>query len=400
MAAAVQIALKDLRLRVRDRSAFIWGIIAPLGLAIVFGLVLGGVAGGDSLDVTYALVDEDGGPVSAGFVDALRDLDEQGVFSIEFVDDAADAESRVTEGELDAAIVIPDGFSTTIAGGGTAEIQVVGYVDSPIGSQVARSVASGFAGEVNGVAVAVTTHFMTIATSSTEVDAETDADAVVAAASAVPTPLQVSTDGRNSKELSAGTFYAAAMAVFFLFFTVQFGVIGLIEEKEQGTMVRLLAAPMRTSSILLGKVITAFLLGVTSMAVLVVVTTQLPFMDAAWGNSVGVAILVVAGVLAAMGVMLLVAAFARTAETAGSIQAIIAFVLGMLGGAFFPVSQAGGLVARLSLLTPHAWFLRGLGDLNAGGGPSEILPEAGYILLFAAVTAGLAMLRLRKVVTL
>ena len=39
MRGALHIALKDLRLRVRDRSAFIWGIVAPLGLAIVFGCV-------------------------------------------------------------------------------------------------------------------------------------------------------------------------------------------------------------------------------------------------------------------------------------------------------------------------------------------------------------------------
>ena len=47
---------------------------------------------------------------------------------------------------------------------------------------------------------------------------------------------------------------------------------------------------------------------------------------------------------------------------------MVALVLGMLGGSFFPVAQAGGLLATLSLLTPQAWFLRGLGDLAGGGG--------------------------------
>ena len=113
----------------------------------------------------------------------------------------------------------------------------------------------------------------------------------MAAAQETPTPLALETVGASSKELSAATFYAAAMAVFFLFFTVQFGVIGLIEEKEQGTMPRLLAAPIRPSAVLGGKVLTAFALGVTSMAILVVATTWLPFMEADWGNPIGVAIL-------------------------------------------------------------------------------------------------------------
>lgn len=400
MTAAVRIAFKDLRLRVRDRSAFIWGIIAPLGLAIVFSLLLGGVAGGDSLDVTYAVADEDGGAIARGFVHTLEELDATGVLSIVVSPDAASATSAVMDGEVDAAIVIPAGFGVAVRAGENTEIEVIGYVDSPIGSQVARAVAEQFAGEVNGISVAVATYFVT-ERQTAEVDGVAGRDeAVAAAAQALPTPISLETVGTASKELSTATFYAAAMAVFFLFFTVQFGVLGLIEEKEQGTMPRLLAAPIRPSSILLGKVITAFVLGVTSMAVLVVATTWLPFMEAEWGDSIGVAVLVVAGVLSAMGVMLLVAAFARTAETAGSIQAIIAFVLGMLGGAFFPVSQAGGLLAKASLLTPHAWFLRGLGDLNGGGSVVDVLPEAGYILLFAAVTAGLASFRLRKVVTL
>jgi ABC-2 type transport system permease protein len=392
MRAALRIARKDITLRVRDRSAFIWGIIAPLGLAMVFSLLLGGVTGGDSLDVSYAVADEDGGDVARGFVGALVQLDAEGVFSIATAADAGAAEALVTDGEVDAAIVIPDGFSAAVAGGQPAGIDVIGYVDSPIGTQVAVAVAEQFAGEVNGISLSIATWFVS--------GADGDTDTLVAAAQATPAPLALETVSAASKELSAATFYAAAMAVFFLFFTVQFGVIGLIEEKEKGTMPRLLAAPMRPSSILLGKVITAFALGVTSMAVLIVATTWLPFMEAEWGDSIGVAVLVVAGVLSAMGVMLLVAAFARTAETAGSIQAIIAFVLGMLGGAFFPVTQAGGLLARASLLTPHAWFLRGLGDLNGGGSVVDILPEAGYILLFAAVMTGLASMRLRKVVTL
>ena len=63
----------------------------------------------------------------------------------------------------------------------------------------------------------------------------------------------------------------------------------------------------------------------------------------------------------------------------------------MLGGSFFSVSQAGGLIATLSLLTPHAWFLRGLGDLAGGGGAGAVLGPAAAILAFAAVTGAIAL---------
>jgi mono/diheme cytochrome c family protein len=46
----------------------------------------------------------------------------------------------------------------------------------------------------------------------------------------------------------------------------------------------------------------------------------------------------------------------------------------LLGGSFFPLSQAGGPAAIVSLASPHAWFLRGLGELAGGGGPATVLP--------------------------
>jgi ABC-2 type transport system permease protein len=160
-------------------------------------------------------------------------------------------------------------------------------------------------------------------------------------------------------------------------------------------MLRLLAAPISARSIVAGKALTSFVLGLVSMTVLVVGTTLL--LGAEWGNSLGVAVMVLAGVIAAMGIMFVVAAFARTPEQASNLQSIIAFVLAMLGGSFFPIAQVGGLVAQLSLLTPHAWFLRGLGDLAAGGGVGAVFPAALYVALFGIVTGGLAQLRIGRV---
>jgi ABC-2 type transport system permease protein len=112
-----------------------------------------------------------------------------------------------------------------------------------------------------------------------------------------------------------------------------------------------------------------------------------------------VAVLITSGVLAATGVTAAVASLARTAEQAGSWQAVVATLLGLLGGTFFPVAQVGGAMEAISLATPHAWFMRGLGELAGGGGPVDVLPAAGAMLAFAAVTGCLALVRLRRVVS-
>ncbi|MBM3696386.1 MAG: ABC transporter permease [Actinobacteria bacterium] len=389
--SAIRIALKDIRQRLRDRSFYLWGIAAPLGLAAIFSLLFGNLAAG-AFDFTFAVADEDRGPQSRVFVEqVLEPLDEAGVFSVREVASAGAAETQAEKGEVDAAFLIPAGFSAAATSGGQAELRVVANVDRPIAGQAGRAIAGQFAAGINAVGTALRTYFALDPHEPTQEEVA----ALAQAAQAQPELLTLTETAAGSKELSAKTYFAAGMAILFIFLTVQFGVLGLLEERQNGTMGRLLAAPISRRSIVAGKALTSFILGLVSMVVLVVGSSLL--LGAEWGNPLGVAILVLAAVIAAMGVMFVVAALARTPEQAGNLQAVIAFVLAMLGGSFFPIAQAGGLLERVSLITPHAWFLRSLGDLATGGGPGAVFPAAIYIALFGLVTGGLAQLRIGKV---
>jgi ABC-2 type transport system permease protein len=70
----------------------------------------------------------------------------------------------------------------------------------------------------------------------------------------------------------------------------------------------------------------------------------------------------------------------------------------MLGGAFFPVAQAGGVLAALSLATPQAWFIRGISDMAGGAGAGAVLGPVAAMLAFAVVTGALALLRAGRLV--
>jgi ABC-2 type transport system permease protein len=93
--------------------------------------------------------------------------------------------------------------------------------------------------------------------------------------------------------------------------------------------------------------------------------------------------------------MALIATLAKNAEQASNWQSVVAVVLGLLGGTFFPISQAPGVLAKLTFLAPQAWFIRGLSDLR-GGGFSVIWIPALAMLGFAVVTGGVAVTRLRR----
>ncbi len=389
MRQAWNIAAKDLKLRLRDRSAFIVGIIAPLGLAAIFSSIFNPIESFD-FTATYAVVDQDRGLVAAQFIGALDQFAASSGVEIvmltsrEEAVDLVDVEPFSGDDGADAAFVIPAGFSAAIGSESAVDIEVISG-QGGVGSGVAVAFAEQFASEMTYARIAVA--------SFENLGGVDDRFNSGLRALAIPPPVSLQNVEVDNKELAGKTFYAAGLAIFFLFFTIQFGVNSLLEERQAGTLSRLMAAPMHRSSIIAGKAIMAFVLGLVSMAVLVIATTLL--FGADWGNPIGVLLLVVAGIFSALGIMAVVAGFAKTAEQASNYSSMVAVVLGFLGGTFFPVGQAGGLLADLRFITPHAWFMQGLGDL-AGGNLGDIFPAVGALTLFGVVAGTIGLMGLRR----
>jgi len=385
--AAWLICRKDLKARLRDRSALLIGIVVPLGLAFIFNAIFSGISGSAKV-ISLGVVNADQGVASQQFTSqVLPAVGRSGLISIQIEPTVSRARALAAKGSLAAVIVIPAGFSARVQAGQPASMQVIGNVDAPVSTEVARSIAESYAADLNRVRLSVATVAATTRLPPARIQA------LAAQAAAASAPVAVTDVSAQTRELNQKSFFAAGMAVFFLFFTVQFGVTSLLEERNDGTLARLLAAPISRASILGAKLLTSFLLGVISMAVLVAATTLL--FGATWGNPVGVSVLIVTAIMAATGIMALIATVARNAEQAANWQSVVAVILGLIGGTFFPVSQAPGILSSITFVAPQAWFLRGLGDLR-GGSVSVVWVPALAMLGFAAVTGGLALFRLRR----
>lgn len=379
------IARKDLLRRIRDRSAILIGLVLPFGLAGIFSLTLGGVdeAG---YAATYAVADLDGGPVAHGFTEMLGTLD---FVTLRWVESAGEAERLTDEGEADAAFILPLGLSGGVRSGAGGSMGVIVAPGSTVGSLVSVSLARSYASRLDAVTVAV---------GAAAPDGATPEElARIADAARSQSPALAVVEGSAaSRGLSMSTFFAIGMAVFFLFFTVEFGIRGLMEEREEGTLARLLVAPMSPSAIVAGKALASFLVGLVSITLLILASSWL--LDAEWGQPVGLAVLVLAGVLAAVGATALVATLARTPAQASSYASIVAVVGGLLGGTFFPISQAPGLMAGLRFLSPQGWLMEGFQELASGGDTTSALPAAAGAAVIGAVCASVAWTRAGRLV--
>jgi ABC-2 type transport system permease protein len=392
MRAALVIAAKDLRQKIRDRSAIILSVVAPFALAALFSAMIPGQA--DSFHASYVVVDLDGGSISRALVDGpLAGLSQANVATISRVPTEVEARAQVNDRAADAALIIPAGFSAAVQAGQATELTVVASASATLAAQVLRSVLTSFGSQVEAVQLAAVT---VLVSTGGRPDPSLAAE-LAAEAMALPEPVVLAEARTENRVASSKTYYGASMAVLFVFFAAQFGVVSLLAERRNGTLARMLAAPITARTVLAGKVIVSIVLAVVSMSIIVIGTTLL--LGASWGDPFAVAALVVATSLAASGIALLVVGFARTEDQAGSLTAIVAMTLAVLGGSFFPMSQAPEGMATLSVLTPHAWFLRGINDLASGGGIALVAPSLAVLVAIAVVAGGLGLWRARRVVT-
>jgi len=391
MRAALLVAAKDLRQRLRDRSVILISVLAPLGLAVVFSGLLSGTT---YFHARYAVADLDGGAIARAFrEDVLGSLEKAGIATITDVDSSDAARAAVEGDDAHAAFVIPAGFSNAVSYGATSAIEVFGGSSSGLAVDIARSVVERFGDGVAGVQLAVET---TAQLRGRPLSPE-ETGAIVAAASGATRPIELTDVAASMKQLSWQTYFSASMAIMFLFLAAQVGITSLFEERRTGTLARMLAGPVSPESVLLGKAIGGLVTGVVAMAVLAVATTAA--LGADWGAPVGVTLVVLAAVTSAIGVATLVASFAKTAETAGAAASAVAITLAIFGGSFTPAAQAPEAMATLSLVTPHAWFLRGLASLHGSGAQlTDVLPSVAVLLAIGLVTGALGFARARHLV--
>jgi ABC-2 type transport system permease protein len=386
MSAVLAIARKDLRQRLRDRSAIVLGFIAPVAVAALISVAFGS-AGSFHADV--AVVDLDKGPVATGFTTFVTGPDLANLLTVKPVTSEADARAKVARGDLSAAFVIPKGYSDAATSGAGRPITVLASVDSSIAEQVARSLAQSYTAQIEAVQLSVESAVRAGAPHSS-------AGPLAAEAATVRLPEQTVTQPSGTRALTGTSYYAPAMGIFFMFFAIGFGARGYFLERTGGTLDRLAAAPIGPGAILAGKSLATFVYGVASLGTVAVVTS-LAF-DAQWGPPLIVLALIVALSLTMVALTALVITAARTERAADGFASMLTFGLVLLGGNFVFIGGAPPLVRTLALATPNGWALRAFTDL-AGGAPwTEAVTPLLAILAFAAGAGAIAFMLRGRVV--
>jgi len=395
MKKLLYIAMNELLLLLKDKMAVVWMVILPLGMTAIMGLVFGGFGGGsEAVVIDLPVVDHDGGEMAAVVLDILS---QTGNLHLETEHDEETARQLVADGKRAGAMVIPSGFSADLTSGQLTALELIivpGGQTAPLLEGMVRGVASGFSNVQTAVEVAISE--VQRATGSTNLDYEGIAGRAVATALErlhdPPVRARITTVGSaEEEEFNIFDQVVPGYAVMFAMFTVLSAAGGILEEKERGTFKRLLIAPIPQWSLLGGKLLAQFLMGVGQIA-LMFLAGALVFHVKLGNSLLGLALITLATCWATTSLGILLVAVIRSRKQLHPITTLIILGTSAIGGSWFPLFLMPKAVQQVGRITLVAWAMEGYNRLMIlGGSLADVWVDIGVLVLYGAVCFGVGL---------
>ena len=386
-AKVLDIARVNLLRQVRDRSDLFFVFVLPTIIIVALGLQFGGIS-----RARLGVLVPAGDAAAEAFVTTIAQDSTR--FDIRRVGDEATLRSQVERGQLEAGLIIPDGFGATLRGTGTVEVAYLGTPDA---------LTLGLRAPIDAAAAAVGARAAAARVAVADGAGSWDAAAAAAAdryASAPGVKVAVTQVGEPGmfSGFSQFTFGASTQLILFMFLTSMTAAARLVYSRQLGVSRRMVSTPTSAWTIVTGEALGRFGIAMLQAAYIVVMTAVA--FGVSWGDPLAAgAIIILFGIVAA-GAAMLVGATSRNADQASSMGVFLGLALGALGGCMIPFQTMPAGMQAIARFIPHSWALLGLQELiRTGGGIDTVVPNLLVLTGFAVVLMGLAAWRFRKAIT-
>ncbi|HXK08148.1 MAG TPA: ABC transporter permease [Vicinamibacteria bacterium] len=346
--------------------------VAPVVQITVFGFAVNT----DVTRVPMVLVDQDRSATSRDLVSRFVD---SGYFEVAATEEQSDAAERwLVVGRAQLALVLPRGFGAAVGAGRTAALQVIADGSDAASANIALGYASAVAQGYGADLQATRLH-------------AAGAGSVLPGFSLVPRVFY-------NPDLRSRWFYVpAVLAMVLLVMTLLLSAMGVVREKEIGTMEQLIVTPIRPWQLLVGKLAPFAIIGIIQVF-LVTGVTIFGFGVPLRGSFLALLGLSVLFLLSTLGLGLLVSTLVQNQQQA-MMGAALALMMPMilLSGLIFPIENMPPLIQVVTYAIPlryYAEIIRGV--FLRGSGLSVLWPQAVTLLGMGLAILTVAALRFRK----
>jgi ABC-2 type transport system permease protein len=362
------IMLKEFQELRRDRRTLALLIVMPLLLLIIFGYAANFTVDNLSVAVYGASADE----VTTLIDDNPQLKDHLTVIVTDTSGTTNDAKTELRDDKADVAIYAVPGA------GASAPLSAEVYIDGSnlFAAQAAKTIFA-------------------------EVQQQLAVQAAQAQASAppgtiVPVPQITTTILFNPDLKTSWVMIPAIIGLILTFIGTIITSIGLVREREAGTLEQLAVMPLRAGSVVLGKITPYFLLACFDMALITtlgLVLFGVPFNGSPWIFAVGAGLFL----FVVLGLGVLISSVSRTTGQAIQLAFLILLPQILLSGMIFPLSAMGAGIRWIGYLLPLTWFtMVSQGVMIRGAGWDSLWFPVVILAVMAIVIFGLAVVRLSR----
>ncbi len=361
------VARKETRQILRDRRTLVLLLVMPIILTFLFGKAL---ETGELRHIPSVILNQDGSPESNAIVTAFSTYDEVRIQGE--VGTVQEAQERLAQGKIKAAIIIPRGFMNQIVAGEEAQLQLLldgtDNNSAPIVEGVAQRVIQRYNAEraVRGLW-------------ARGVRPDRGRRLIQ--------PVFVQTEIRYNPGLRYLSYVMPGVIGLTLqLLTVMLMAVSITRERERGTLDQLMASPITRSELILGK-----LLPYLGMSLLNVITIL--FVADRWFNVPVrerlplLLALCTLFVLTSLATGLLISAVSRSQFQAIQIAVFYVLPVFMLSGAYAPIEAIPETIRPISYLFPLMYFCRAVRAVTLRGADlflvwKDLAILGGFVLIF------------------
>lgn len=348
MKAYYQLTLAQLRIFIRNRQALFWIMLFPFFFMFIFGLLFD-----NDQPTTYTVhvIDNDQSEISKQIIQTLS---KQTIFKLATKQNIESEKNNLKKGQTDLLIVFPKDFSKQIPknehGNHPAVIEVF-YNDKNFAQ--ARTALTVIEGNIDGVSKQLTKYKPVIKTNTKEVS------------------------GLSLKYLD---FLVPGIIAMQIMTNNMNGVAGQIASwRERGILRRMQGTTLKASTFIAAQITSRLVLN-GIQAILLLLIAYLVFDVSIQGSIAWVLLLIILGTLTFMSLGFVIAALAKSPESAGPIAGFLSFPLMFLGGVFFPISGMPEYLQPIVKTIPISHLSTALREImNVGAPLAELLPEIGWL---------------------
>ena len=404
------VAGNDLKILSRDIPGILYLFITPIIVITIASFALAGIWDDETAIFHIPVVQMDEGDLAVEFMSHLHQV-EALKLETSYIENGrrhamTEARARQMIRERKAAIIIPPDFTERIRQGQLATIIVLqdpaDRVVPSVVSDITRSIISRFA--TMSTSLRATQEAVRVIRQDSQLRGE-DLDprlalqraATVSEAMIEDPPVTVTLQYVGGGERKPTPFESTVpgYAVMFILFGASSVAGALLQEKEEGTIRRLLTMPVSRASILGGKMTAGFLQALTQATILFAVG-HLVFGMWLGYDLLALILLILATCVAATGLGMFLAAVCHTQAQVTGISILVILGMSALGGSWWPLFIVPEWMQTVAHITLTAWAMTGFNTLLIfGGGLSDVVVQIAVLLGMGAVFFLIALNRFK-----